>query len=61
MITRNFDNGHKLAMINMMKSGRGSFSIPNLTFKTMTGSVAAPRTTVLSDTQYGGWLEKKIG
>ena len=60
MITRNFDNGHKLAMINMMKSGV-SVSIPNLTFKTMTGSVATPRTTGVGDTAYGGWLTGKIG
>ena len=63
MITRNFDNGHKLAMINMMKKGV-SVSIPNLTFKTMTGNVAAPRTTYITDGAYAGWLvgkEEAIG
>lgn len=58
MITRNFDNGHKLAMINMMKNGV-SVSIPNLTFKTMTGNVATPRTTYISDGADAGWLVGK--
>ena len=51
--------GHKLAMINMMKSNSGSYSIPNLTFKTMTGNVATPRTTYISDGAYGGGWKRR--